>query len=206
MKVLMIDVGGTSVKLMASGRQDSRKFASGRRLTAAKMMQKVLAETKDWDYDVVSLGYPGIVRSGRVDQEPHNLADGWVGFDFESAFKTPVRVINDAAMQALANYEAGRLLFLGLGTRVGATLIADDVPRAGLAARAGEHTIGELAKQLVAIARDGLTRVAPASLPLLAPVEEIASSGRTQSDHILDIWQRHAGDRAALIAALEHKL
>ncbi len=126
MKVLMIDVGGTSVKLMASGRQDSRKFASGRRLTAAKMMQKVLAETKDWDYDVVSLGYPGIVRSGRVDQEPHNLADGWVGFDFESAFEKPVRVINDAAMQALANYEAGRLLFLGLGTSVGATLIADD--------------------------------------------------------------------------------
>ncbi|MGV3662291.1 MAG: ROK family protein [Prosthecobacter sp.] len=126
MKVLMIDVGGTSVKLMVSGHEGSRKFSSGRTLTAAKMMQKVRAETKDWDYDVVSLGYPGIVRSGRVDQEPHNLADGWVGFDFESAFEKPVRVINDAAMQALANYEAGRLLFLGLGTSVGATLIADD--------------------------------------------------------------------------------
>lgn len=126
MKVLMIDVGGTNVKLMASGQDGARKFASGRRLTAAKMMEKVLAETRDWEYDVVSLGYPGIVRSGRVDQEPHNLADGWVGFDFESAFDKPVRVINDAAMQALANYEAGRLLFLGLGTSVGATLIADD--------------------------------------------------------------------------------
>ena len=84
--------------------------------------------------------------------------------------------------------------------------LADDVPRAGLAARARDHTIGELAKQLVAIARDGLTRVAPASIPLLAPVEEIAASGRTQSDHILELWQRHAGDRQALIAALEHPL
>ena len=84
--------------------------------------------------------------------------------------------------------------------------LADDVPRAGLAARARNHTIGELAKQLVAIARDGLTRVAPASIPLLAPVEEIAASGRTQSDHMLELWQRHAGDRQALIAALEHPL
>lgn len=84
--------------------------------------------------------------------------------------------------------------------------LADDVPRAGLAARARNHTIGELAKQLVAIARDGLTRVAPASIPLLAPVEEIAASGRTQSDHMLELWQRHAGDRHALIAALEHPL
>ena len=84
--------------------------------------------------------------------------------------------------------------------------LADDVPRAGLAARAREHTIGELAKQLVAIARDGLTRVGPASIPLLAPVEEIAATGRTQSDRILELWQRHAGDRQALIAALEHPL
>lgn len=84
--------------------------------------------------------------------------------------------------------------------------LANDVPRTGFAARAREHTIGQLAKELVAIARDGLVRAAPASLPLLAPVEEIASSGRTQSDHILDVWQRHAGDRQALIAALEHRL
>ncbi len=126
MKILMIDVGGTSVKLMASGHEGSRKFPSGRTLTPGKMMKKILMETQDWDYDVVSLGYPGIVRSGRVSAEPHNLADGWVGFDFEGAFEKPVRVINDAAMQALANYEAGRLLFLGLGTSVGATLIADD--------------------------------------------------------------------------------
>lgn len=126
MKILMIDVGGTSVKLMVSGHEGSRKFASGRTLTAEKMTQKVLVETKDWDYDVVSLGYPGIVRSGHVSVDPHNLAAGWVGFDFERAFEKPVRVINDAAMQALANYEAGRLLFLGLGTSVGAALIADD--------------------------------------------------------------------------------
>lgn len=122
----MIDVGGTSVKLMVTGHEGSCKFPSGKKLTPAVMMKRLLEETKDWDYDVVSLGYPGIVRSGRVAVEPHNLAAGWVDFDFEGAFEKPVRVINDAAMQALANYEAGRLLFLGLGTSVGATLIADD--------------------------------------------------------------------------------
>lgn len=127
MKVLMIDLGGTSVKLMVSGHEGSRKFASGRSLTPTKMVKGVLANTQDWDYEAVSFGYPGIVRNGRIDREPSNLAQaGWVGFDFEKAFQCPLRIINDAAMQALANYDSGRLLFLGLGTSVGATLIADD--------------------------------------------------------------------------------
>lgn len=126
MKVLMIDVGGTSVKLMVSGRADHRQFSSGRGLTPAKMIQGVLANTGDWDFEVVTFGYPGIVRSGRIAAEPHNLARGWLDFDFEHALGRPTRIINDAAMQALASYKSGRFLFLGLGTSVGTTLIADD--------------------------------------------------------------------------------
>lgn len=127
MKVLMIDVGGTSVKLMASGYEGFRRFPSGRGLTAAKMVKGVREHTADWEYDVVSLGFPGVVRDGKVAREPLNLSGGWMGYDFEKALGKPVRIINDAAMQALANYEGGRLLFIGLGTSVGATLIADDV-------------------------------------------------------------------------------
>jgi predicted NBD/HSP70 family sugar kinase len=126
MKVLMIDVGGTNVKLMASGHEGFRKFPSGRSLTAAKMVKGVLAATEDWEYEAVSLGYPGLVREGCIVRNPLNLGGGWVDFDFDKAFKRPVRIINDAAMQALATYDAGRLLFLGLGTSVGATFIADD--------------------------------------------------------------------------------
>jgi predicted NBD/HSP70 family sugar kinase len=126
MKVLMLDVGGTSVKMMASGHEGYRKFPSGRRLTAAKMVKGVLEMTEDWSYDVISLGYPGLVKEGKIVRNPLNLAGGWVGFDIEKALKRPVRIINDAALQALASYESGRLLFLGLGTSVGATLIVDD--------------------------------------------------------------------------------
>lgn len=126
MKVLMMDVGGTNVKLMASGHEGFRKVPSGRALTAAKMVKGVLEVTKDWEYEAISLGFPGLVREGRIARNPLNLGGGWVDFDFEKAFKKPVRIINDAAMQALASYESGRLLFLGLGTSVGATVIADD--------------------------------------------------------------------------------
>lgn len=126
MKVLMIDVGGTSVKLMASGHEGFRKFPSGRTLTAAKMVKGVLAATEDWEYEAISLGFPGVVRDGRVAQNPLNLSGGWTDYDFDKAFKFPVRIINDAAMQALADYDTGRMLFVGLGTSVGATLIADD--------------------------------------------------------------------------------
>lgn len=126
MKILMIDVGGTNVKLMASGHEGFRKFPSGRTLTAAKMVQGVLKATEDWEFDAISLGFPGLVREGRIARNPLNLGGAWMNFDFDKAFKRPVRIINDAAMQALANYETGRLLFLGLGTSVGATVIADD--------------------------------------------------------------------------------
>ncbi|HSI11904.1 MAG TPA: hypothetical protein VK961_07660 [Chthoniobacter sp.] len=126
MKILMLDIGGTNVKMMASGHEGFRKFPSGRTLTAAKMVKGVLEATEDWKYEAISLGFPGIVREGRIARNPLNLAGGWMDYDFEKAFKKPVRIINDAAMQALANYEGGRMLFLGLGTSVGATLIADD--------------------------------------------------------------------------------
>ncbi len=121
----MIDVGGTSVKLMASGLAESRKFPSGRKMSAAKMVKGVLAAVGDWEYDAVSLGFPGLVRKGRIARDPLNLGGGWKRFDFAKAFQRPVRILNDASMQALAHYDYGRLLFLGLGTSVGAALIAD---------------------------------------------------------------------------------
>jgi len=126
MKVLMLDIGGTNVKMMASGHEGYRKFPSGRTLTAAKMVKGVIEATEDWEYEAISLGFPGLVREGKISRNPLNLAGGWMDFDFEKAFKRPVRIINDAAMQALASYETGRMLFMGLGTSVGATLIADD--------------------------------------------------------------------------------
>lgn len=125
--VLAIDIGGTSVKCLASDRADPVKFASGKLMTPRKMVAGVQKLTKDWKYDVVSIGYPGPVRDGRPDREPHNLAPGWVGFDFESVFGRPVKVINDAAMQALGSYRGGTMLFLGLGTGLGSALVASGV-------------------------------------------------------------------------------
>lgn len=123
----MLDIGGTNVKLMASGQVGRRKIPSGRGLTPAQMVRRVLAATSDWEFDVVSLGYPGVVSGGKIAVEPVNLAGGWVKFDFEKAFGRPVRFINDASMQALANYEKGRMLFMGFGTGTGASIVVDDV-------------------------------------------------------------------------------
>jgi polyphosphate glucokinase len=127
MRVLAIDIGGTNVKILASGQKTPRKFPSGRRLTPRKMVAGVKALAADWKYDVVTIGYPGLIRGGRIVLEPHNLGRGWVGFNFKSAFGLPVRLINDAAMQALGSYRKGLLLFLGLGTGLGAALVADGV-------------------------------------------------------------------------------
>jgi polyphosphate glucokinase len=123
----MIDVGGTNVKLMASGHEGFRKVPSGRKLTAAQMAKEVLKATKDWKYDAVTIGFPGLVADGKIVSEPLNLGGGWLNFDYRKAFRKPVRFINDASMQALATYEAGRMLFLGFGTSTGATVIVDDV-------------------------------------------------------------------------------
>jgi polyphosphate glucokinase len=126
-KVLVIDVGGTHVKLLASGRKTRVEIPSGPSFTAAKMVSDVRKLTKSWDYSAVSIGYPGPVTHDHPIAEPHNLAQGWVGFDFRKAFGLPVRLINDAAMQALGSYEGGRMLFLGLGTGLGSAMIVDGI-------------------------------------------------------------------------------
>ena len=126
-KILVIDVGGTNIKVQATGQKQPRKIASGPGMTAKDMVRDVKAATRDWKYDRVSIGYPGPVRAGRPLHEPVNLSDGWVGFNFEKAFGCPVRIVNDAAMQALGSYHGGRMLFLGLGTGLGAAMIVDGI-------------------------------------------------------------------------------
>ncbi len=125
MQILSLDIGGTNVKLLATGQTVSRKFPSGPTLTAEQMVEGVKQAAADWKYDAVSIGYPGPVLSGRPVSEPKNLGQGWVCFDFEKAFGCPVRVTNDAAMQALGSYHGGKMLFLGLGTGLGSALVTD---------------------------------------------------------------------------------
>jgi polyphosphate glucokinase len=125
--VLTVDVGGSHVKAVLNGLDERRRFVSGDQLTAAEMVEGVLEQTADWEYVGVSVGVPAPVIDGMVAREPVNLGDGWLGFDFEHAFGKPTKVINDAAMQALGSYEGGRMLFLGLGTGLGTTLIIDGV-------------------------------------------------------------------------------
>ena len=127
MKVLVIDVGGTHVKLLATGQRERTEIPSGPGLTARKMVAAVRQVTRDWKYDAVSIGFPGPVIHGRPLAEPHNLSGGWVGFNFHKAFGRPVSIINDAAMQALGSYHGGRMLFLGLGTGLGSALVVDGV-------------------------------------------------------------------------------
>jgi glucose-6-phosphate isomerase len=127
MNVLVVDVGGTSVKILATGQDEPRRFPSGPTLTAEQMVAGVKELAGEWQYDMVSIGYPGVVHQGRIVAEPRNLASGWVGFDFAAAFGCPVKIINDAAMQALGSYKGGILLFLGLGTGLGSALIVEGV-------------------------------------------------------------------------------
>ena len=126
-KTLAIDVGGTNVKVLATAQETPVKIPSGPAMTPARMVQDVKQAAADWKYDVVAIGYPGFVHRGKIVVEPHNLGQGWVGFDFEQGFGKPVKIINDAAMQALGSYDGGRMLFLGLGTGLGSALILDDV-------------------------------------------------------------------------------
>jgi polyphosphate glucokinase len=123
MNVLVIDVGGTSVKILATGHKKPQSFRSGRAFTPKQLVRQVKKRTKGWRYDVVSLGYPGKVLQGRPFAEPRNLGRGWVGFDYAAAFGRPVRIMNDAAMQALGSYRGGKMLFIGLGTGLGSALI-----------------------------------------------------------------------------------
>ena len=127
MNILVVDIGGTHVKYLASGQSERRKFASGPDLTPQQAVQSVLEGSQDWEFEAVTLAYPGPVLYNRLTAEPHNLGVGWLGFDFEAAFGRPVKLINDAAMQALGSYQGGRLLFLGLGTGLGPTLVVPEV-------------------------------------------------------------------------------
>jgi polyphosphate glucokinase len=125
MNVLVIDVGGTHVKVLATGQTGEREFVSGPTLTPKRMVSKVRKLVADWKHDVISIGYPGPVLRNRPISEPWNLGKGWLGFNFETAFKLPVKVVNDAAMQALGSYKRGKMLFLGLGTGLGSAMVVD---------------------------------------------------------------------------------
>jgi polyphosphate glucokinase len=155
-QVLTVDIGGSSVKILASGRTEPRKRRSGKSLTPPKMVEIVQELAEGWDYEAISIGYPGLVGTLGPSSEPGNLGDGWVGFDFASAFGLPVRIMNDAAMQALGSYEGGRMLFLGLGTGLGSAMITEEfiltLELGQLPYKRGE-TLGE------ALGRQGLKRL-----------------------------------------------
>jgi polyphosphate glucokinase len=127
MNVLVIDVGGTHVKILATGQEAPRKFPSGAKMTPKQMVSGVKQLAGTWKYDAVSIGYPGPVLQNRPVAEPHNLAPGWVGFDFQASFGRPVKITNDAAMQALGSYKGGKMLFLGLGTGLGSALVVSGI-------------------------------------------------------------------------------
>jgi polyphosphate glucokinase len=130
MNILVVDVGGSHVKILATGEKTRREFTSGPTMTVEQMVSGVLKLAEGWKYEAVSIGYPGVVLHGRSVSEPHNLAPGWVGFDFEAAFGRPVKLRNDAAMQALGSYKGGKMLFLGLGTGLGSAMVVDGVVEA----------------------------------------------------------------------------
>ena len=127
MKILVIDVGGTNIKVLATGHKTPIKIPSGPDLTPSLMVRRVRQAVKDWEYEAVSIGYPGAVLEGKPVSEPKNLGSGWVRFNFKKAFGCPVKMINDAAMQALGSYQKGRMLFLGLGTGLGSALVIGGV-------------------------------------------------------------------------------
>ena len=127
MNVLIIDIGGTHVKIKTPQRKEPVKIKSGMKMTPESMVASVREASKEWKYDRVSMGYPGVVVHNKPMHEPHNLAPGWVGFDYEKAFKKPLKIVNDAAMQALGSYEGGRMLFFGLGTGLGSAMVVDGI-------------------------------------------------------------------------------
>jgi polyphosphate glucokinase len=154
-KILTVDIGGSNIKILASGQTDPRKYRSRKNLTPTKLVEIVRALAEGWDYEAISIGYPGLVGGHGPSSEPGNLGSGWVGFDFPSAFGLPVRIINDAAMQALGSYEGGRMLFIGLGTGLGSALITERIIltlELGELPYEGGGTLGE------ALGRQGMKR------------------------------------------------
>lgn len=154
--ILVIDIGGSKIKVLATGQTEPRKMTSGKSLTPARMIEGVQKLTKDWEYEAVSIGIPCPVGDHGPRSEPGNLGPGWVGFNYADAFGHPVRIVNDAAMQALGSYEGGRMLFLGLGTGLGSTLIAENVIvplELGQLLYEGEKTVGAV------LGKQGLERL-----------------------------------------------
>lgn len=157
-KILSIDVGGTRVKMLLMGATEPRKFESGRELTPATLVKNVKATTRNWHYTAIALGYPGLVGDAGPLNEPGNLGRGWVGFDYAAAFGCPVRVVNDAVMQALGSYEGGRMLFLGLGTGLGSVLI---VNHALLPLELGELRVARKRSMSDQVGRRALEEIGP---------------------------------------------
>ncbi len=154
--ILVIDIGGTKVKILASGQTKPRKAPSGKGFTPARLVETIRDRAHDWEYEAISIGYPGLIGAQGPRSEPENLGPGWVGFDFAAAFGKPVKMVNDAAMQALGSYEGGRMLFLGLGTGLGSTLIAGNVIvplELGRMVFDAERTLGEV------LGRRGMARI-----------------------------------------------
>jgi hypothetical protein len=146
-RILAVDVGGSKVKILAMGQTEARKAPSGKSMTPVQMVKVVKELASDWEYDALSIGVPALVGEHGPRSEPGNLGSGWVGFNFAAAFELPVRIVNDAAMQALGSYEGGRMLFLGLGTGLGSTLIAENVIvplELGLLRYKNDQTLGEV--------------------------------------------------------------
>jgi hypothetical protein len=146
-RILVVDIGGSKIKVLATGQTKPRKVSSGKSMTPAKMVEAVKKLARGWSYDAVSIGYPGQVGENGPRSEPGNLGSGWVGFDYAAAFACGIRIVNDAAMQALGSYDGGRMLFLGLGTGLGSALVADHVIvtlELGRLAYNNGKTLGEL--------------------------------------------------------------
>jgi polyphosphate glucokinase len=156
MEILVVDIGGSNVKFTTWQKRRMSKFPSGPRITANQVVKRILSVTKNWKYDAVSIGFPGKILHGRITRASSNLGKGWVNFQFQKHFRKPVKIINDAAMQALGSYRDGRMLFLGLGTGLGSTLILDDVIiplELGQLRYSRRWTLGEV------LGRDGLSRL-----------------------------------------------
>jgi polyphosphate glucokinase len=187
-KVLVIDIGGTSVKMLATGQDTPRRFPSGPQLTPDEMVAGVLSATTDWEYSAISIGYPGPVICGQPIADPVNLGPGWLGFDFAAAFHMPVKVVNDAAMQALGSYQGGKLLFLGLGTGLGAAVVMNgsfeglEIGRFHYGKRTLEHYLGKQALKRLGRKRwqRHVERVVEQAIAALKPDDVVLGGGNVK--------------------------
>ncbi len=209
-KILVVDVGGTNVKLWASGRAKRRTFPSGKGLTPTGLVAGVRRQARGWTYEAVSIGYPGPVRRDAPAAEPHNLARGWVGFDFPAAFGRPVKMINDAAMQALGAYAGGTMLFLGLGTGLGSALVVDgtvvplELGHLGVGRRTFEDALGKRGLRRLGKKpwRKRVFTLVPRFAAAFLPDDLVLGGGNAKKLDGLPPGCRRAGDDDALLGGL----